>query len=267
MRTAMVLPSVFLTAIIVAAAFADAVATHDPLAQNVSERLESPSSKHYFGTDGFGRDVFSRIVHGTRVSLYTGLFAVTIAAVAGSFIGLSTGYCGGKIDLVFQRIMGVLLGFPFLVLALLVVVTLTSSPTSVGFAIGLALVPHVARVSRAAALTVRTETYITAARLNGAGTLRVILRHILPNSITPVVAQLAGFFGSAVAAETTLSFLGLGVPPPFPSWGRMLQEGSRQYFEVAPWVTLFPGLIVSLTILSFTLVGDALGDLLESQSR
>ena len=248
---------------VVVALSADVVATHDPLAQDLAQRLEPPGQDNYFGTDGFGRDIFSRVVHGARVSLYVGLLAVGMASVAGVSVGTVSAYWGGKSDLLVQRVIDVLLGFPFLVLALIMVVALGTSPTSVAFAIALALAPQVARLSRASALSIRGESYVEAARAIGAGSHRIIWRHLLPNSFPPVLAQVTGYFGAAVVAETALSFLGLGVPPPFPSWGRMLQEGVRQYFEAAPWATVFPGLALSLTVLSAALIGHGIRDLLD----
>ncbi len=245
------------------ALLADVVATHDPLAQNVAQRLRPPGLDHYFGTDGFGRDIFSRVAHGSRVSLYVGLLAVSMAAVAGIGVGTLSAYWAGTFDLTVQRVIDVLLGFPFLVLALIMVVALGAAPTSVAIAIALALAPQIARLSRASALSIKQEPYVEAARAIGAGPYRVIRRHLLPNSFPPVLAQVTGYFGAAVVAETALSFLGLGVPPPFPSWGRMLQEGARQYLEAAPWATIFPGLALSLTVLSAALLGDAVRDLLD----
>ena len=247
----------------VAALAADIVAIHDPLAQNAAEMLRSPGPDHYFGTDGFGRDIFSRVVHGSRVSLYVGLVSVGLAVVGGTCAGTVSAYRGGTFDLVVQRVIDVLLGFPFLVLALIMVVALGSSQTSVALAIAISLAPQVARLSRASALSVKEELYVEAARAIGASSYRVIWRHLLPNSFPPVLAQATGYFGAAVVAETALSFLGLGVPPPFPSWGRMLQEGARNYFEVAPWATVFPGLALSITVLSSALLGDAVRDLLD----
>ena len=247
----------------VAALMADLVATHDPLAQNAAELLRPPGADHYFGTDGFGRDIFSRVVHGSRVSLYVGFLAVGMAAAVGTSVGTASAYRGGTFDLVVQRVIDVFLGFPFLVLALIMVVALGSSPTSVAVAIALSLAPQVARLSRASALSIEGELYVESARVIGASSYRIIWRHLLPNSFPPVLAQVTGYFGAAVVAETALSFLGLGVSPPFPSWGRMLQEGARQYFEVAPWATVFPGLALSLTVVSSALLGDAVRDLLD----
>ena len=256
-----------LGSIVTMALLADVIATHDPVAQDVARRLRPPGLDAYFGTDGFGRDVFSRVVHGSRASLYVGLLSVGIASVAGIGLGTLSAYWSGPFDLVVQRAVDTLLGFPLLVLAIVMVVALGPSANSVVVAVALALSPQIARLSRASALYVKEELYMDAARVIGAPPHRVVLRHLLPNSFPPVLAQVTGYFGAAVVAETALSFLGLGVPPPFPSWGRMLQEGSRQYFEAAPWATIFPGLLLSLTVLSSALLGDALRDWLDPRSE
>ena len=256
-----------LAAITTMALLADVIATHDPVAQDVARRLTPPGPDAYFGTDGFGRDVFSRVVHGSRASLYVGLLSVGIASVAGIALGTLSAYWGDPFDLIVQRAVDTLLGFPLLVLAIVMVVALGPSANSVVVALAVAMTPQVARLSRAGALQVREELYMDAAMVIGAPPHRIILRHLLPNSFPPVLAQVTGYFGAAVVAETALSFLGLGVPPPFPSWGRMLEEGSRQYFEAAPWATIFPGLLLSLTVLSSALLGDALRDRLDPRER
>ena len=248
------------------ALLADVIATHDPVAQDVARRLQSPGADAFFGTDGFGRDVFSRVVHGSRASLYVGLLSVGIASVAGIGLGTLSAYWGDPFDLVVQRAVDTLLGFPMLVLALIMVVALGPSANSVVVALAVAMTPQVTRLSRAGALQVKEELYMDAAMVIGSPPHRVILRHLLPNSFPPVLAQVTGYFGAAVVAETALSFLGLGVPPPDPSWGRMLEEGSRQYFEAAPWATIFPGLLLSLTVLSSALLGDAIRDWLDPRS-
>ena len=201
---------VALVSIAALALLADVIATHDPLAQDVDQRLKPPGADHYFGTDGFGRDVFSRVIHGARVSLSVGFLSVIMAAAAGISIGTISAYRGGKLDLLVQRVVDVLLGFPFLVLALIMVVAMGSSLTSVTIAIALAQAPQVARLSRASALPIKEETYVEAARGIGTRDFRIIWRHVLPNSFPPVLAQVTGYFGAAVAAETALSFLGLG---------------------------------------------------------
>ncbi len=252
--------ALFLAVVALSALTASLIAPFDPLEQEVGRRLAPPSATHLFGTDGFGRDVFSRTLHGARVSLAVALAAVAAAGVIGSSLGLASGYAGGAFDLVVQRVVDVLLGFPFLVMALIVVVALSPAPLAVAAAIALALTPLVTRVARAAALSVANEEYLTVVRSTGAGASRIVLRHLLPASAPPLVAYLATCLGTAIGAEATLSFLGLGVPPPYPSWGRMLQEGSRAYFDAAPWVTLMPGAVLCLTVVCLVVVGDAMGD-------
>ncbi len=250
--------ALFLGMIAVSALTASFVAPFDPLEQEVGRRLVPPSATHLFGTDGFGRDVFSRTVHGARVSLAVALAAVATAGMIGSALGLASGYAGGPFDLLVQRVVDVFLGFPFLVMALVVVVALSPTPLAVAAAIALALTPLVTRVARAAALSVVNEEYFTVVRSTGAGASRIILRHLLPAAARPLAAYLATSLGTAVGAEATLSFLGLGVPPPYPSWGRMLQEGSRAYFDAAPWVTLMPGAVLCLTVMCLVIVGDGI---------
>ena len=262
-KPAALMASIFLVTVAISAASAGLLSRHDPLKQNVAERLQPPGAQNIFGTDGFGRDVFSRVLHGSRTSLYVGLLAVTLSSTVGITFGVTSAYIGGRFDLFLQRITDIFLGFPFLVLALITVIIFDPSATSVALAISIALAPKVARVSRACALTVKTEEYVLAARLSGARGSAIIFRHLLPNSFPTILAQITGYFGAAVAAEATLSFLGLGVPPPYPSWGGMLLEGTRQYFEAAPWVTLIPGMVLSITVISFALLGDALRDSLD----
>ena len=258
-----VVGAVVLAVVGLAAAFPDALAPIGPLDQDIPNRLRPPGADFPFGTDGSGRDVFSRVIHGARASLHVGLLAVAISAAAGTAMGLVSAGVGGKIDLVLQRFVDALLGVPFMVLAVVVVVSFGSSANAVVGALAIAYTPQVARLARATAISVMAEPYVLAARLQGAGAARVILRHLLPNTYSPVLAQATGFFGSALVAESVLSFLGLGVPPPDPSWGRMIQEGSRLYLEVAPWLTVIPGLVLTLTVLAFLFVSDALTDILD----
>ena len=268
-NTPRILPALallLLAIIVFAAVFAGVLSSHDPLSQDAELRLLPPGQGHPFGTDGLGRDVFSRVLHGARTSLAVGFLAVGIAGVAGTALGLSSAFAGGRYDLILQRLVDTLLGFPSLVMAIIVIVTLKPSWLSVASAISISFIPAVARISRAAALSVSGELYITAARINGARGFQILINHILPNSFSPVLAQLTGYFGAAMAAETTLSFLGLGTPPPYPSWGRMLQEGARQYFEVAPWTAIFPGLVLSIAVICFSIAGDKLRDLLDPKN-
>ena len=241
--------------------FASVLASFDPLEQNIEERIQSPGGDHPFGTDGFGRDVLSRILHGGRISLAIGLLSVMIAALIGVPVGAFSAQLGGLFDLLVQRFVDLFLGIPFLVLSLVVVVALTPSTIAVAAAMSIALTPQVIRLARGRILAISSEPYIVAARVNGASEFDVMIKHLLPNAMPSIVAQLAGYFGTAITAEAALSFLGLGVPPPGASWGRMLREGSSQYLESAPWLTILPGIALTVTVLCVALLGDALRDL------
>ena len=257
------LGAVILLLMIASAVFADQIATRDPLLQDIPNRLRSPGSEFLFGTDRFGRDMFSRVIYGTRVSLYVGLISVAVSTAAGGLIGIASGYLGGKPDLLMQRVVDALMAFPTLVMALIIVAAFGSSISNVIIAIVVALTPRMVRISRAQALSVREELYIVASQSIGVKPFRVMIRHILPNSLAPIIVLATGYLAEAVIAEAALSFLGLGVPPPDPSWGRMLQEGAREYLERAPWLTVFPGIALSLAVFGFTLFGDALRDVLD----
>ena len=256
-----------LLALILIALFADLVATHDPIAQDIPNRLRAPGRDFLFGTDTFGRDIFSRVVHGARTSLYVGLVTVAVATIVGTALGILSAYVGGIFDLTVQRLVDALMAFPALVLALVMVAAFGASLNNVIIAVTVVLTPQMTRLARAQALTVKEEEYITAAVSVGTGPLRTMLRHILPNSLTPVMVLSTGYLGEAIVTEAALSFLGLGVPPPDPSWGRMLQEGAFLYLETAPWLTIFPGLALSLVVFSFSLFGDALRDTLDPRLR
>lgn len=248
---------------VLVAAFADIIATHDPVVQDIPSRLRPPGTEHYFGTDSFGRDTFSRVIHGTRLSLYVGVASVCLSLVLGTVLGILSAYIGGRTDLMFQRLIDALLAFPSLILVLLLVTALGPSVNNVVIAVVIAITPQLVRIARSQALSVTQETYVLAARATGAPVSRVVLRHILPNSLTPVVVQATGYAEQAIFAEAALSFLGLGVPPPTPSWGRLLHEGAFGFLEAAPWLTLFPGLALSVTVFAFALLGDALRDILD----
>ncbi len=247
------------------AVFADFLSLHDPIVQDVPNRLKPPGGEFFLGTDNFGRDIFSRIIYGSRSSLYISLTSVLAGAVIGTLIGMVSAYRGGWLDLILQRIVDTLLGFPSLVLAVIMVVALGASTNTVIVAIAAALIPQATRLSRACTLSVREEGFVLAAQAIGAPTQHVMLKHVLPHIIAPVLAYATGYVGVALLAESALSFLGLGVPPPYPSWGGMLQE-SRLYLERAPWLTIFPGLALGITVLSFTLLGDALQDILDPRA-
>ena len=252
-----------LAGVAAAAVFPDALTWAGPLDQDVPNRLRPPGVDFPFGTDGAGRDMFSRVVHGARATLYVGVLAVLISTVSGTVIGVTSATLGGVADLIVQRFVDAMLGAPFMVLAVVVVVSLGPSANAIVGALAVAYTPQVTRLARATALTVMVEPYVLAARLEGANIVRVMARHLLPNIYSPVLGQAAGFFGSAMVAESVLSFLGLGVPPPEPSWGRMIQESSRLYLEAAPWLTIIPGLVLTMTVLSFLFVSDAVRDLID----
>jgi len=238
------------------------LAPHDPLAQNLVQRLEAPSAQHVFGTDDFGRDVFSRVIWGSRVSLRLGLASVAIALVFGGMIGLLAGYYGGWFDLVGMRFMDLMLAFPSILLAIVVVAILGPSLTNAMIAVGVMAIPQYARVVRASVLSVRGLEYVQAARALGAGDRRILTRAILPNVGGPIIVTASLGLATAVLEAAGLSFLGLGAQPPTPEWGSMLSQG-RELVLIAPWVLTAPGIAVFLSVLGFNLVGDALRDLLD----
>jgi peptide/nickel transport system permease protein len=254
-----IVAATLLLAIALAAVAAPLLAPYDPLAQRIEERLRPPSGGHPLGTDGFGRDIASRLLYAARTSLAIALAAVGTAGIVGVFAGSLSAYLGGWHDLVIGRIVDLLLGFPSLVLAIVIIVSFSPTPASVATAIAITLAPRFARLAHSLTLAVRDEPYVLAARSLGVGRARIVLRHIRPSIAPAVAAQATGYLGTAILTEATLSFLGLGVPPPYPSWGRMLGEGARQFLEAAPWVTVYPGLAISVTVVSFALLGDALG--------
>jgi peptide/nickel transport system permease protein len=253
--------------LVLVAVLAPYVATHDPLAQDVDRRLEAPSSDYWLGSDFLGRDAYSRIVFGARVSLYVGLLSVLLGTSIGLLLGLTSGYVGGRFDLSLQRLVDIFMGFPGLIFAMILVVALGASINNVTLAIGITMTPRVVRLARGSALTVKEEVYILASQAIGASSLRILLRHVLPNSLAPVFVLATGNLGAAIISESGLSFLGLGVPPPSPAWGGMLNEGATGGMEVAPWLAVFPGLALSIVVFSFAFLGDALRDALDPRLR
>ena len=242
---------------ILAAVLAGVVSPSDPLEQDTARRLQPPGASFLLGSDNFGRDVLSRVLHGTRTALAVAVGGVATGALVGAAVGLVSAYRGGWLDLALQRIVDAFLGFPLLVLAVVVVVSLGVSVLALAAAIALALAPQAARLARASALSVRAAGYVAAARTIGCSPARVLLRHVLPHSLGPVLVYATGFVATALAAEAALSYLGLGAPPPTPSWGNMLQEG-REFLETAPWLTLAPAIALATTATAFALLGDAL---------
>jgi peptide/nickel transport system permease protein len=256
----------------IAAAFAPLIAPYDPLAVDYGAMLAAPSREHWLGTDSFGRDVLSRVIYGARTALAVGFLASFAGSSIGAIIGVISAYFGGKIDLVVQRIMDVLLSFPIIVLAITVVAILGKNivlgmDTNLIIAIGLPMVPKVARVVRASALAIRELPYIDAARTAGFSHTRIIFRHILPNVVAPYLIMLTAFVAQAILAEASLSFLGLGVTEPTASWGLMLSGAAADFYQQAPWMIVFPGVAISLAVFAFNLFGDSLRDWLDPKIK
>jgi peptide/nickel transport system permease protein len=258
---------VVMLAIVLTAFFANQLQQYDPIATEASETLARPSHEHWLGTDHLGRDIYSRIVHGARVSLIVGVASTLLGSVLGGIIGLLSGYVGGKIDLVAQRIMDILQGLPLLVLALVMSAALGPSIHNVVIAISIPIVPRAARVIRSSVLSIREMQYVEAARALGLKHARIAFRHILPNTIGPFIVLCTAQLGSAILVEAALSFLGLGVPEPYPSWGRMLSVSAAEYAQKAPHLVIFPGLAISLAVFGSNLLGDALRDTLDPRLR
>ncbi len=249
------------------ACFADLLQTHDPIATEAAHTLAPPSAEHRLGTDHLGRDIFSRIVHGARVSLIVGVASTLLGSVLGGIIGLLSAYVGGTTDLITQRFLDILQGLPLLVLALVASTALGPSIQNVVLAISIPIIPRAARVIRSSVLTIREMQYVEAARSLGVRHLRIAFRHILPNTMGPFIVLCTAQLGSAILVEATLSFLGLGVPEPYPSWGRMLSVSAAEYAQKAPHLVLFPGIAISLAVFGSNLLGDALRDTLDPRLR
>ncbi len=252
---------------VLAAALATAVSTHDPVRTDAAHTFVPPGRSHWLGTDHLGRDIYSRIIHGARVSLAVGIATSALGAIAGGAVGLASGYVGGPVALAIQPVLDIMQGFPLLVLALVMTATLGPSLTTVIIAISIPFVPRIARVVRATTLSIREASYVEAARALGASRLRVALRHILPNTLAPLIVLATAQLGNAILVEASLSFLGLGVPEPYPSWGRMLSVSAAEFAQRAPWVVIFPGLAISLVVFASNLLGDSLRDFLDPRLR
>jgi peptide/nickel transport system permease protein len=252
---------------VLTAVFAEPLSTHDPIATDAAATLARPGADHWLGTDHLGRDIYSRIVHGTRISLIVGLVSTVLGSVFGGIIGLVSAYFGGKTDLITQRVLDILQGLPLLVLALVMSAALGPSVENVVIAISIPILPRAARVIRSSVLSIREMQYIEAARALGLRHLRIAFRHVLPNTIGPFIVLTTAQLGSAILVEATLSFLGLGVPEPYPSWGRMLSVSAAEYAQKAPHLVLFPGIAISLAVFGSNLLGDALRDTLDPRLR
>lgn len=252
---------------VVTALLADVIAPHDPFTISQQLQFQPPSLTHWFGTDEFGRDLLTRMIYGARIALFIGLVSAFIGATGGAILGVISAYLGGKVDLIMQRVMDVMLAFPLLILALAIVSILGRSIPNVVLAIAIPIIPRTTRIVRSNALAIKENMYVEAARAVGGSHPRVMLRHILPNVMAPYLIMLTAQFGNAILVEASLSFLGLGTAEPTPSWGLMLSGGAPLYAEKAPWVAIFPGLAISLAVFGFNLFGDSLRDALDPRLR
>lgn len=256
----------------VCAAFAQWVAPYDPLTVDYAAQLARPSAEHWLGTDSFGRDVLSRIIYGARTALAIGFIASFVGCTAGAVVGVVSAYFGGKTDLIIQGVMDVLLSFPIIVLAITVVAVLGNNVVlgidiNLIIAISIPMLPRVERVVRASALAIRELPYVDAARAAGYSHSRIIFRHMVPNVVAPYLILLTAFVAQAILAEASLSFLGLGVTEPTPSWGLMLSGAAADFYQQAPWMIVFPGIAISLGVFAFNLFGDSLRDWLDPKIK
>jgi peptide/nickel transport system permease protein len=252
--------------LVVLAVFASTIAPYDPTEMKVMDALKGPSSAHWFGTDRYGRDVLSRTIHGSRIALGVALSSMSVAFVVGSALGLVAGFVGGWSDLAIGRVMDVLFSFPTLVLAVAISAMLGPGLDNAVVAIAVVYVPLFCRVARGPVMAERAREHVSAAIALGAGSGRVIVRHILPNVLAPLIVQASVALAFAILTEASLSYVGLGTQPPDPSWGTMLNEG-RTYLETAPWMSIFPGLAIMLAVFGFNLLGDGLRDMLDPKLR
>lgn len=246
--------------------FGTVIAPHDPIKQGVSGVLAPPGAAHWFGTDELGRDILSRLLHGAQISLQVGIAAVLMASIPGVAVGLIVGYKGGSADNLVMRFLDGLMAFPSLVLALTIVGVLGASVFNVMLAIAITTFPHYSRLIRGQVLAAREFDYVTAIKSVGAGDMRIVFRHILPNVVSPVLVQASLGVGFAIMAEASLSFLGLGIQPPTPTWGSMIQVGF-QYLEIAPWLVIAPGTLIFMSVLGFNLLGDGIREAMDPHLR
>jgi peptide/nickel transport system permease protein len=249
------------------AILAPALTTHDPDLNNYRARVKPPSAQHWFGTDGFGRDIYSRVIYGARLSMYVGVLATLLGTTLGALAGLLSGFFGGRIDQFIQRCADVMFTLPGLILAMAIVTMLGPSMFNVVIAIAIPRLPSTNRVIRSAVLSAKESLYVEASRAIGCRPWRIMLRHLLPNVTAPYIVIATAGLSGAILVEASLSFLGLGVPPPAPSWGRMLSVEGMRYFETAPWMAIFPGIFISAAVFGANLFGDALRDVLDPKLR
>ena len=257
---------IFIGILVLVAIFAPLIAPHDPLEQNIMMRYQAPSSEHILGTDEMGRDILSRIIYGSRISLQVGLVSIGIALVIGVFLGILSGYYGGIWDMLIMRVMDVMLAFPSILLAIAIVAILGPQLRNAMLAIGIINIPRFARIIRSSALSIKESEYIAAARMMGANDVRIIFYHLLPNAMAPLIIQTTLSIATAILEAAALSFLGLGAQPPTPEWGAMLSD-ARSSLQRAPWVATFPGIAIIFGVLGFNLLGDGLRDALDPKMK
>src|SRR5579864_3417836 len=250
-----------------AGVFADWLAPYNPTANDFSAMTEAPNWAHWLGTDQLGRDLLSRILFGARTAFIVGLSSALVGGLSGLVLGVSSAYFGGRIDLWLQRLLDIVISFPLIIMALAVVSIFGTGVQNVVIAITIPLIPRCARVVRSSALAIREIPYIDAARALGFGHTRIILCHMVPNVMGPFLVIVTSFVGQAILAEAALSYLGLGVQEPVPAWGLMLQGGAEEYATTAPWIAVFPGLAIMLTVFGINLFGDSLRDVLDPKLR
>ncbi len=249
------------------AIFAPLIAPYTYQEQNYQSLRQAPNLDFYFGTDQFGRDIFSRVVHGARISMMVGFLAVIFGVGTGAFVGLASGFFMGRFDALVMRVVDMWMSIPDLIMALTVVAVFGNTIPNVIFAIGITIVPKGVRVIRSVTIAIREMDYTLAARAIGSPNLRIMLRHVMPNTLAPLLIIMSSGFGGAILAEAGLSFLGLGISEPTPSWGRMLTGQAAQYLATSPWILIFPGLFITITVMGFAFAGDALRDIFDPKQR
>jgi peptide/nickel transport system permease protein len=259
--------AVIILALLVVGAFSDVLAPYDPYQADYASQFARPSAAHWLGTDEFGRDLMSRLIYGARIALFVGFTASFLGCTLGALLGVVSAYWGGRVDLLLERLMDILLAFPQLILALAIASILGPAVQNVVIAIAIPIIPRAARVVRATTLSVKENVYVEAAQALGAHRHRVVLRHIVPNVVAPYIIMLTAQLGGAILAEAALSYLGLGAAEPTPSWGLMLSGSALSYAEKAPWIPVFPGIAISLGVFGFNLFGDSLRDALDPKLR
>jgi peptide/nickel transport system permease protein len=259
--------AVLMLLFIATAIFADQITSYDPTSTNPRVSLARPGEQHVLGADFMGRDVFARIVYGSRISLAVAIGATALGCLMGVSIGLLSGFFGGWVDLIVQRLIDIMQALPLLVMALIMAASLGPSLGNTIIAIAIPLVPNVARIIRSNTLALREMPFVEAARAVGMSEARIAVQHVLPNTLAPLIVLATAQFGSAILVESALAFLGLGVPEPHPSWGRMLSESAAEYVRTAPWLVIFPGIAISMVVFGTNLLGDAIRDILDPRQR